>query len=383
MTNEENQNLNILQNKGISFYGDKKCFEEDNKTLIILGVARGGTSLISGTLHHLGIFTGERSHEPVFEDVKLSNEIENEDLSSAKKIIRDYNKKHLIWAYKRPSFINFGKQYHDLFQNPIYLVVFKDIYSIANRNNLSMKIDLIDGLRNAQKEYEKIINFISEDDKNYFMFSYEKIMQNKEILINSLIELIGEKNVNTIQKQNSLNFIEPNPKNYLDKSRSNRSLGHVEIIDRNIVKGWGKYVINKNSTIAELYVNGKKIDETIVNQEHSIHNEHGFEFDISNLFIENKDKIAVKLSDDFIFLNGSQVENTYDKLHKVDWFNQNQLDSMAEGNYQEADFLRDIAIILKDKGDIKNSKKIINKAFELRPNGPFIKKFKEDMENNI
>lgn len=72
---------------------------------------------------------------------------------------------------------------------------------------------------------------------------------------------------------------------------------------------------------------------------------------------------------------------SYTNIERNVWFNQNQVNDMVDGKYQEADFLRDIAIILKDRGDIVNAKKIINKAFELRSNGPFIKKFKEDMEN--
>ncbi len=54
------------------------------------------------------------------------------------------------------------------------------------------------------------------------------------------------------------------------------------------------------------------------------------------------------------------------------WFNRDQLSRMSEGKYREADFLRDIAILSRDKGDIEYAYSLISKALELRPNGPFI-----------
>jgi len=69
-------------------------------------------------------------------------------------------------------------------------------------------------------------------------------------------------------------------------------------------------------------------------------------------------------------------------IRNESWFTQEQLTNMASGKYKDADFLRDIAILLKDKGDVENAKKIINKAYELRPKGTFIKKNKEEMDKS-
>lgn len=63
------------------------------------------------------------------------------------------------------------------------------------------------------------------------------------------------------------------------------------------------------------------------------------------------------------------------------WFNQNQLKNMTSDRYQKADFLRDIATLLLDRGDIKNADKIISKALELRPQGSVIINIKEQIMN--
>lgn len=55
------------------------------------------------------------------------------------------------------------------------------------------------------------------------------------------------------------------------------------------------------------------------------------------------------------------------------WFSQNILNNMAEGNFKESDFLREIASLLQSRGDEENAYKIITKALELRPKGKRIK----------
>ena len=73
----------------------------------------------------------------------------------------------------------------------------------------------------------------------------------------------------------------------------------------------------------------------------------------------------------------------YEKEQDEPWFSQKQLENMANGKYKAADFLRDISILLKDKGDIKNAKDLINKAYEIRPHGTYIVKLKEEMDEMI
>lgn len=64
---------------------------------------------------------------------------------------------------------------------------------------------------------------------------------------------------------------------------------------------------------------------------------------------------------------------------KLLWFHQNQLQNMATGKYEEADYLRDIATLLLDREDMQNADKIITRALTLRPKGPMIIKIKEQI----
>ena len=67
--------IDQLKNKGI-YMLNQESGQAGSRQIIVLGSARGGTSIISGALHHLGVFTGKQSCAPVYEDVYLSNALE-------------------------------------------------------------------------------------------------------------------------------------------------------------------------------------------------------------------------------------------------------------------------------------------------------------------
>lgn len=73
----------------------------------------------------------------------------------------------------------------------------------------------------------------------------------------------------------------------------------------------------------------------------------------------------------------------FGKYKKEAFFTPSQLQEMSKGKYKEADFLRDISIIAKENGDIQHAYLLINRAFELRKDGPFIKKLKEELEKKV
>lgn len=309
--------LDLLHNSGVTYIGDKDALNEKKKTIIVLGVARGGTSLVSGTLSHLGVFGGERSHPPVFEDLKLAEAFEQNNFSNISSIIEAYNLEHDIWSFKRPASIEYIDKLNNLVRNPIYLVIFKDIFAVSNRNSISMKSDILLGLNNAYRDYGKVIDFISKNNNlNAFFFSYEKTIQNKEVFVDTLISIIGEENITTTQKTKALEFIEPNPSAYLNVSRITRSTGNIGIIQQNKIIGWARHFYSPKPVVVELVINNKVIQEVTANEfrKHLIDSgEHptgncGFSFNLKEKPLKNGDIVSVKVKDDVLFVKGSNFK---------------------------------------------------------------------------
>jgi hypothetical protein len=307
--------ISKLENSGIRYIGNEELMNAEEKTLIVVGIARGGTSLIAGTFHHLGVFTGDKSVSPVFEDTRLANEFETKNIEKANSIIEEYNTKEKMWLFKRPQAINYLNEINKSVRNPIYLFIFKDIFAVSNRNSISMKTDVTTGLKKAHDDYLKIIQFIEEYTLNALLLSYEKIMLNKTSFVDSMIQLIGEDKVSNEQRESALDFIEPNPKEYIDKSRITKTAGRIGKIEKTKIIGWAKYVYTDKIAEVELYINDVLIKTTIAKdfrQNVLDAKQHktgycGYFFDLSDMPLNNLDKVSVKVTDDVLFLNGSDT----------------------------------------------------------------------------
>lgn len=93
---------NKMRNKGHHIINPPEQASE-TKTVIVLGCARSGTSMIAGVLHHLGVSVGRRHDDATFEDIDLSLAFENHKFDEAESIIAEYNEAHDVWAWKRPG----------------------------------------------------------------------------------------------------------------------------------------------------------------------------------------------------------------------------------------------------------------------------------------
>ncbi len=298
-----------LENKGFAFLNTENINAE-KRQIVVVGSARGGTSLVAGALHHLGVFTGEKSNAPVFEDVLLSEAFETGDIKLAKEISTRYTSEHDVWTWKRPGALNYLDKVEEVIPNPFYVFIFKDIFAIANRNSISMQADITKGLSNALRDYGKIVDFVSKTSMPMMLVSAEKALQNKCDFVTALIELNKDIIDLSDREHNALNFITPNPKDYLDKTRKNKTVAHIDEINSKFVKGWAFYAYNNESPLIELYINGELTDRkvvTILRDKLKESGQHptgvcGFEFAVSDYGIEKLCTISVKVQDEIDYI---------------------------------------------------------------------------------
>lgn len=250
--------LEALSNKGIGFIRVNDSAKQPQRTLIVIGVARGGTSLIAGALSHMGVFMG-KAGEPVFEDVHLAHAFEAKRYRQASKIITDYNEAHAIWGFKRPASIRYIKRLVKSVRNPVFLIIFKDLFAIANRNKISMKLGIIPGLNKAMKDYNAIIGLVNKRYGDMYLFSYEKVMQNKMLLIEALAKVAGKECSDDLT-QKILTFIEPDSPHYLKNTRLNKVMGRVDHQWKQTVSGWAAIANRQEPAVVELHINGRYID---------------------------------------------------------------------------------------------------------------------------
>jgi hypothetical protein len=303
-----------LENKGFAFLNTKNINTE-KRQIVVIGSARGGTSLVAGALHHLGIFTGDKSNLPVFEDVLLSEAFESNDLEQAKAIVDRYTKEHYIWAWKRPAALNYLDKVEAVIPNPFYIFIFKDIFAIANRNNISMKADIGKGLQSALADYGKIVDFVSNTDKPVMLVSAEKALQNKESFVSALIKMNKEVEDYSDNKNKAIEFITPNPESYLEITRITKALGTIDCLTKDKISGWAKNQHSNTPSEVEVYVDGNLFGTTtaninrpdLINANISKDGNNGFIFYFKNNSIKNGSYVTVKIKDEIRNLKNGEV----------------------------------------------------------------------------
>lgn len=105
------------------------------RTFVVLGCPRGGTSLLSGALNATGIYMGEtataqyedKAFKVPLADVRRDPNIEARLLP----VIQERNRRHRFWGWKLPNNIYYIQQIRHLLVNPVFIFVYRDENAIA------------------------------------------------------------------------------------------------------------------------------------------------------------------------------------------------------------------------------------------------------------
>ena len=135
--------------------------DENNKILVILGMHRSGTSLVSNWLHECGLHLGDHLYaaskhnkKGYFEDVDFlqthkkllelngvhpsghENPTEIDLNSEHTNVLYDLlikkNKKYRQWGWKEPRTVLFTKTYKKLLKNTYYIIIFRNHDEVVN-----------------------------------------------------------------------------------------------------------------------------------------------------------------------------------------------------------------------------------------------------------
>jgi len=145
----------------------------EQRTYIILGLGRSGTSFISSVLGYFGIFSGDRVTKGNLEDMRLIVQIEAEDYTAAKTVIEDYNARFDVWAYKRPSMLLRAAATESLFRNPHYIFTHRDFFALALRNEMDISRDIAESMRKSVAASKHFYSFMETSSSPCLHLSFE------------------------------------------------------------------------------------------------------------------------------------------------------------------------------------------------------------------
>lgn len=226
-----------LQNEGVLAL-NKPVTSPAEKTVVVLGVARSGTTAVASVLQALGVFMGERLGS-VLEDVALSEAVEARDGRRLRDLVNQRNADHPVWGWKRPSALEHVDAWKEAFRNPYVIAVFRDPFAIANRNRISMLTDVFQNMARSVKQLDAMVRFLEGRKGPVLLCSYEKILAFPEAFVKAVDDFL-DLNAAELWTE-AVRRIVPSPREYLETSRITHSQGHLGVVDERMCSGWAFY----------------------------------------------------------------------------------------------------------------------------------------------
>lgn len=199
--------------------------DQAERTYVITGNGRGGTSMVTGVAHLLGLelhpagsgnledrqfihISQGRSTENGKSHIKLDLTAE-EIYDRLRERVDLYNSEEQVWGWKDPSVDNYLPQIQDSLRNPHLIVVFRDVVAVASAiiaadetNNMMAQVDPLhhkakqvisaeDALQFVADRYARYESLIDELKWPTLLVSYERGRAFPEQLAEEMSEFLG------------------------------------------------------------------------------------------------------------------------------------------------------------------------------------------------
>jgi hypothetical protein len=229
--------LDALKNEGVLAL-NKPPSAAAEKTVIVLGPARGGTTMVASVLQALGVTMGEKLG-PVLEDVELSQAVEARERPRLQEIVARRNAAHPLWGWKRPSALEHSDVWQGAFRNPYVIAVFRDPFAIANRNRISMLSDVFQNMERSIEQLGLLTGVVRRQQGPVLLCSYEKALVSPATFVMAVDDFLdlGAQ----ARHEDAIRRIVPSPREYLESSRITQSLGHLDVANGRFCAGWAFY----------------------------------------------------------------------------------------------------------------------------------------------
>ena len=165
-----------------------------NKTFVLFGNPRGGTTMIANVVRSMGIFLG--NDLPVnLEDngfnwdilSRLEPEPSRADkITSIKKVIDDRNVQYDVWGWKYPRADVYFNDISPALVNPMLICVFRDVVASTWRGVVRRRQEPLNLMRRALDLQSSNLRLIEKSKLPTLLVSYEKAIADPLQLVTSL-----------------------------------------------------------------------------------------------------------------------------------------------------------------------------------------------------
>jgi hypothetical protein len=248
---------------------------QENSPILVLGSARGGTSMVAGVLAKLGIFLGEDAVSPVYESQELSGHLLGRSDRKAKSVVTELNANHAVWAWKRPASVYHLSRTMKRMQPNRVIMIFRDPMATASRRSMSvgdLQVSDFGGisehLQMILNEYNEMLALASGLEVPVAMVSYDTALRNPELFVEQLATFLGV-SAEPESLASAIEFIKPSPTEYMMAVRTQYVNGVLDGVDEYSIWGWVKSQKGdaEGPVEVEILLNGERHASMLANQQ--------------------------------------------------------------------------------------------------------------------
>ena len=170
-----NQTAHGTSRKAITLRVNNAQPDSDAFTVVVLGVERGGTSMVAGVIRAMGInmgdFAGHNHEDPSFL---------TEDSDKLRENIRLRDLQNDVWGFKMPKATMKLDFFERELRNPVYVVAYRNPLAIAD-SWIQRKADNLMGVLNRIHQFNELLNAHFRTTRHpVLLVNYERAVRSPE-----------------------------------------------------------------------------------------------------------------------------------------------------------------------------------------------------------
>lgn len=154
---------------------------ETHRTIVVLGVERGGTSMVAGVLRALGVDLGRRAglnHE--------DPQFLRDDERHLRRVIAQRNQQTPVWGFKMPKAVFHLDLLEETLRNPYYVIVHRNLAAIADSWQQRGAGSYLDTLDRALEYHTRLNAHCRKTERPVMLVNYERAAKDPAAMVAEL-----------------------------------------------------------------------------------------------------------------------------------------------------------------------------------------------------
>lgn len=179
----------MKDNPGTFILNDSPAGEESS--VLVTGLGRSGTTMVSRVLSALGLFMGERVSRGTNEDKDFRNIIRSGSLGKFKKLCRERDEHHKRWGFKYPAARHNLGALVGAMRSPRVIVTSRDPLATAIRAAGATDAEVLPTFDQALRRSLRLMEGVRKLECPVLLLSYEKALTRPRDCTSALASFCG------------------------------------------------------------------------------------------------------------------------------------------------------------------------------------------------